>query len=125
MMTQSGTSKTLFVELLLAPIIFLQGSPKRANEILSSTFPGIILDLDDPSADGISTVIKSSAAGGEVFIIWVRRKENDIIAHEAVHTACAIMQSRGMVLDGAITSEEVLAYLVQNIIKQIKENNDG
>lgn len=114
--------KILSLKFFEAPIIYICGSGRKANALIEEMFPGNSNVIPYGSADGISTVM-SSPNGSEpaIYILWVKRKNIGLLAHEAIHVASSILRDRGIDPDNSFGYEETLAYTVQNIFKLMEE----
>lgn len=76
-------------------------------------------DANDNDAYGIATFVN----GAHTIVIMDKCKDNwSIIAHEVIHVANRILESRGVEI--STSNDEALTYLVSYIIEQIQKKKD-
>ena len=111
MRKKRGVRRHISFELLKDHVVILYGLDAKAldRELCNATGYN-----KTTSQDGRYIELES-LTGDIIRYIWTRYRKPSILAHEAIHCARAILFQR------AIDSEEMEAYLVEAIVRQVAE----
>ena len=109
----------IYVETFGANIYYICCSRERYKELIKKEFDGKCPE----KGEGIRGTAEGYDKDGQIIdVIWINDKcSNDlsVVVHEAFHVVHNILQHKGLWLTDS--SEEVYAYLLQQIVQEIIE----